>query len=252
MTLDDPSLDELLRRLHLANTRRIWSDLCQRAEKLDWSFRDFLCALVTDEVAHRQGTSLTKRIREARFPFHKTVEDFDFSYQSQLRRKLVGSFLGPDFVSEGRSLVLLGKPGRGKTHLAVAIALRAIHNGASARFVTAAALIEELSHHSRDGHLREALSDYLRPDVLVCDEVGYLTYGHDAANVLYHLVNERHLRRRAMIFTTNKPLKDWGHVLHDADLAEAILDRILERGRLIQLDGPSLRTKHLDQPSATH
>jgi len=82
--------------------------------------------------------------------------------------------------------------------------------------------------------------------------VGYLTYGHDAANVLYHLVNERHLRRRAMIFTTNKPLKDWGHVLHDPDLAEAILDRILERGRLIQLDGPSLRTKHLDEPKAPH
>jgi DNA replication protein DnaC len=160
MTLDDPSLDELLRRLHLANTRRIWSDLCQRAEKLDWSFRDFLCALVTDEVAHRQGTSLTKRIREARFPFHKTVEDFDFSYQSQLRRKLVGSFLGPDFVSEGRSLVLLGKPGRGKTHLAVAIALRAIHNGASARFVTAAALIDSPFN---SWTLRPASTPYCRP-----------------------------------------------------------------------------------------
>jgi hypothetical protein len=80
--------------------------------------------------------------------------------------------------------------------------------------------------------------------VLVIDEVGYLTYGPDAANVLYHVVNGRHLRRRPMIFTTNKALREWGRVLHDHDLAAAILDRVLERGRLITLDGPSARTRH--------
>jgi DNA replication protein DnaC len=248
MTLDDRSLDELLVRLHLANTRRVWSDLCRHAEQSGWSFRDFLCALLSQEVAHRQGTSLAKRIRDAHFPFQKTVEEFNFTYQSQLRPKLLGTYLGPDFVTQGRSAIFLGKPGRGKTHLAIAIALRAIHNGFSARFVTAAALIEELSQQSHAGHLREALADYIRPDVLVVDEVGYLTYGQDAANVLFHLVNERHLRRRAMLFTTNKPLKAWGRVLHDDDLAEALIDRILERGRLIHLDGPSVRTQHLDEP----
>jgi hypothetical protein len=81
--------------------------------------------------------------------------------------------------------------------------------------------------------------------VLVVDEVGYLTYGDDAANVLFHLVNERHKRRRAMVFTTNKVPRRWGKVLHDEDLAEAIVDRILERGRVVVLDGPSVRTKHL-------
>jgi DNA replication protein DnaC len=81
---------------------------------------------------------------------------------------------------------------------------------------------------------------------LLVDEVGYLTYGQDAANVLFHVVNDRHLRKRPMLFTTNKPLSDWGKVLHDEDLAAAILDRILERGRLIHLDGPSPRTRHLN------
>lgn len=109
MTLDDSSLDELLRRLHLANCRRIYRDLCLRAENNRWSFRDFLCALVSEHVAHRQGTSLQKRLRAARFPFLKTIEDFDFTYPSQLRFKLMGSFLGPDFVTDGRSLILLGK-----------------------------------------------------------------------------------------------------------------------------------------------
>lgn len=91
---------------------------------------------------------------------------------------------------------------------------------------------------------------YTHPAVLVVDEVGYLTYGTDAANMLFHVVNERHRRRRSMVFTTNKPLKAWGRVLHDEDLAQAILDRGLERGRLIRLDGPSIRTLHLNLDEA--
>lgn len=90
-----------------------------------------------------------------------------------------------------------------------------------------------------------ALPLYTHPAVLVVDEVGCLTYGTDAANMLFHVVNERHRRRRSMIFTTNKSLKAWGRVLHDEDLAQTILDRVLERGRLIRLDGPSIRTLHL-------
>ena len=150
-------------------------------------------------------------------------------------------------VSEGRNLILLGKSGRGKTHLAVAIAYRAIQNGYNASFVTATVLIEELSRASSEGRLRETLAGYLQPHVLVIDEVGYLSYGPDAANVLFHVVNERHLRRRPILFTTNKsPLTNWGDVLHDHDLAEAIVDRVLEKGRLIVVDGPSYRTRHLE------
>ncbi len=87
---------------------------------------------------------------------------------------------------------------------------------------------------------------YTHPHALSIDEVGYLTYGPDAANVLFHVVNDRHLRKRPMIFTTNKPLNEWGKVLHDEDMAAAILDRVLERGRFIHLDGPSGRTRHLN------
>jgi DNA replication protein DnaC len=240
-------LDGLLKRLHLANARRNWRTIVERAESERWSAREFLGVLATEEVAQRQQTRVQRAVRQARFPFLKTVDDFNFSLQSSLRLQLLGSYLSPEFVSEGRNLILLGKSGRGKTHLAVAIAYRAIQNGYNASFVTAAVLIEDLSRASGEGRLRDALPGYLQPHVLVIDEVGYLSYGPDAANVLFHVVNERHLRRRPIIFTTNKsPLTTWGEVLHDQDLAEAIVDRVLEKGRLIVVDGPSYRTRHLE------
>lgn len=246
----DIDLDRLLKRLHLANTRRIWRDLIVRAETEQWSFHNFLTTLVAEEIAQRTHTRLARLSRRAQFPFLKTIEEFDFTYQSTLRLALLGSALTADFVTEGRSLVLLGKPGRGKTHLAVAIAYRAIQNGFDALFVTAAELIDELSAAFRSGRLALALTRFTHPQVLVVDEVGYLTYGTDAANMLFHVVNDRHKRRRAMIFTTNKPLAAWGRVLHDEDLAQAIVDRVLERGRLLLLDGPSMRTKHLGLDAA--
>src|SRR5260370_35500541 len=99
-----------------------------------------------------------------------------------------------------------------------------------------------MSNASAKGLLHQSLSAYTRPHVLVIDEIGYLSYGPDAANVLLHVVNDRHLRKRPMIFTTNKPLSEWGKVLHDDDLPTAILVRVLDRGRLFHLDGPSGRT----------
>jgi DNA replication protein DnaC len=244
-------LDGLFKRLHLANARRVWRDLIARAEQEQWTYHQLLSVLVAEEIAQRQQTRLARLCRRAGFPFLKTIDDFDFSYQSTLRLALLGSALSPDFVTDGRALILSGKPGRGKTHLAIAIAYRAIQNGFDALFVTAAELIDDLSAAFRAGALTTTLPRYTHPDVLVVDEIGYLTYGTDAANMLFHVVNDRHRRKRAMIFTTNKSLSAWGRVLHDEDLAQAIIDRILERGRLLTLDGPSLRTRHLglDDPT---
>ena len=243
--LSEGQLQSLFRRLNLAHTRRIYQDVARRAENENWTYRDFLAVLLAEEVAHRKQTRLQRFTRKAHFPFFKTIDEFDFSLQTSLRQPLFASYLGPDFVTEGRSLILYGKEGRGKTHLAVAIGYRAIQNGFETLCATAAELIENLSNASKSGRLQQALLTYTRPHVLVIDEIGYLSYGPDAANVLFHVVNDRHLKKRPMIFTTNKPLNQWGKVLHDEDLAAAILDRVLERGRFIQLNGVSGRTRHL-------
>jgi len=154
---------------------------CQQVENEQWSPRKLLAVVFDNQIAQRKNTRVSREVRRAGFPFLKTIDDFDFTLQSTLRLALLGSYLGPELVAEGRCLVLTGKTGRGKTHVAVAIAYRAIQNGFTARFITA-----------------------------------------------------------------KSPFTEWGAALHDRDLAEAIVDRILERGRLIVMDGPSYRTRHLD------
>lgn len=240
-------LDRLLRRLHLPTVRRLYPELADRAENEGMSYRDYLAVLIAEEVAHRAQTRIERSVRRARFPFLATIEEFDFTFQRSLRLPLLSSYLGPELVTEGRSVVLLGPSGTGKTHLAISIAYRAIQNGYTALFVDADHLLERLSRAGQDGHLRDVLAEYVEPDVLVIDEVGYLSHRPDAANVLFHVVNERYLKRRPMVFTTNKPPAAWGRVLHDGDLAEAILDRVLERGRLIEMRGPSYRTRHIKE-----
>jgi len=240
-------LDGLLRRLHLPTIRRLYPELEERAAAEDMSHRNYLAVLVAEEVAHRAQTRIQRATRKARFPFLRTIEEFDFKLQSAVRLSLLGSYLGPELVSEGRSVIFGGRPGTGKTHLAVAIAYRAIQNGYDARFTTAAQLIDELSAAARNSELNDALVAYVQPHVLVIDEVGYLAYGTDAANVLFQVVDHRYLNGKPIIMTTNKDLEEWGAVLHDPDLAEAITDRVLERGRHIKLGGPSYRTRHLRQ-----
>lgn len=239
-------VEALLKRLHLPTVRRLYAGYATRAAAEGWSHRDFLALLLAEEVAHRNDTRIAKGARHAHFPFVKTIEEFNFVFQSSIRLQQLGPYLGPELVSEGRNLVLSGRPGRGKTHLAVAIGYRAIQNGFTARFVGASALIDELGEASRQGRLREATASWVEPDVLVVDEVGYLQHAANAANVLFGVVDQRYLKRKPLVFTTNKKLRAWGDVLHDQDLAEVILDRVLERGELIVLGGPSWRTKHVD------
>jgi DNA replication protein DnaC len=147
--------------------RRIYQRVAVRAEKESWSYRDFLALLLAEEVARRKQTRLQHCTCSAHFPFFKTIDEFDFTLQSTLRQSLLGSYLGLDFVTEGRSLILHGKTGRGKTHLAVAIGYRAIQNNFETLFTTAAEPIEDLSNVGKRGHRQESLTTYTHPHVLL-------------------------------------------------------------------------------------
>ena len=202
LSTNDLALDALLKRLHLAYTRRHWRDAVARAEREQWSYRDFIAVLAGEEVAHRAQTGIERRTRQARFLFLKTIEEFDFTHQSTLRQVMLGSYLAPEFVPSGAGLILHGKPGRGKTHLAIAIAYkghpqwlrcavrhrRRAHRGTQRRRRGPAACTRPSSASSAP-----ACSSSTRS--------GYLSLRDNAANVLYHVVNRRYLRHKPIVFT---------------------------------------------------
>jgi len=236
-------LDAGLKRLHLPTIRRTYTAVFAEAEKESWTHREVLEQLIAEEIANRAETRIQRSTHKAKFPFLKTIEEFDFEFQGSIKRQMLGRFLGPELVSDGRSLILLGRPGRGKTHLAVAIAYKAIQNGFDARFTTAAKLLADLNSASRGGVFEERIEPYTTPHVLVIDELGYLAYAQDAANSLFQVIDRRYLARKPVLITSNKEPGSWGDVLHDADLAEAIVDRLLEHGEVLALKGKSYRAR---------
>ena len=234
------SLEILLKRLGLSTVAHVLAELIPVAEREEWSYVQFLERLLSEEVAQRSENRIATQVAKAKFPFHATIETFDFTFRSDLKRQMLGRFLGPELVSDNRSLILEGPPGTGKTHLCVSIAFKAIQNGFTARFTTAAALINEL----KVAHdLNAALKPYIQPNVLVIDEMGYLGYGLGAADVLFQVVDHRYQQRKPILFTTNKPLRQWGRVLHDEELARAIIDRTLHYGEYLKFSGSSYRLK---------
>lgn len=234
------TLDVMLKRLGLSTVLRVLPEMTLVAEKEGWSYPQFLERLICEEIAQRSERRTANQIARAKFPFHATIESFDFTFRSDLKRQMLGRFLGPELVSDNRSLILEGPPGTGKTHLCISIAYKAIQNGFMARFTTAAALINDL----RVAHdLNLALKPYLQPHVLIIDEMGYLGYGPGAADVLFQVVDQRYLKGKPILLTTNKPLKQWGRVLHDEELARAIIDRTLHHGEYLKLNGASYRLK---------
>lgn len=238
----EPLLEAGLRRLHLPSVRQQYAPLEQAAREEGWSYSEYLERLVEEELAHRREKQIAQRVRRAGFPFLKTLEEFDFQFQQTIQRKMLGPYLGAELVSGGRSLILWGPSGVGKTALTIALAYKAIQHGARARFVTCTELIGHLVQERAKGQWEAALRQFLEPEVLVIDEVGYLTSGPYAANVLFPVVDKRYLAgNRPMLLTTNKDPQQWGAVLHDNDLSQAILDRLLHRGEVLKLGGRSYR-----------
>ena len=227
--------------------------LAERARAESWTHEEFLAACLQREVAARESHGGEGRVRAARFPARKSLEDFDFDHQRSLKREVITHLGTLDFVAAKDNVVFLGPPGTGKTHLSTGLGIRACQAGHRVAFATAAQWVARLADAHHNGSLQAELVKLVRYPLIVVDEVGYIPFEAEAANLFFQLVSSRY-ERASLIVTSNKPFGRWGEVFGDDTVAAAMIDRLVHHAEVIALKGDSYRLKDRDLgrvPAAT-
>jgi DNA replication protein DnaC len=235
----------LTRALKAPTLRESVDRLAERARAESWSHEEFLVACLQREVSARESHGGEGRIRAARFPARKSLEEFDFDHARGLKRDVIAHLGTLDFVAGKENAVFLGPPGTGKTHLAIGLAMRACQAGHRVAFATAAEWVSRLAEAHHAGRLQQELTKLARYPLLVVDEVGYIPFEPEAANLFFQLVSSRY-ERASVIVTSNKVFGRWGEVFGDDVVAAAMIDRLVHHAEVIALKGDSYRLKDRD------
>jgi DNA replication protein DnaC len=237
------SFEEQLEYLNLTHGLNHHAELTAEAAKAKWSHAEFLRRFIGAETAWRQDRALERRLRAARFPVRKSLDQFRWDWPKKINEAQVRHLFELRFVEDHANVVFCGGVGLGKTHLATALGFAACQAGHTVRFTTAVDAINALVAAQASHRLKTELKKYQAPDLLILDEIGYLPLDKAGADLLFQLVSQRY-ERGSIVLTTNKAFKQWPTIFNnDAGITAAILDRLLHCGETVVLEGKSFRMK---------
>lgn len=240
----EKSIKEYCKILSLPIVATTYEKESENAAKARISYQEYLYKVLQNQVLVRVDNSINAKIKKAKFPFIKSIEEFDFSFQPKIEEKLIIELCNLNFLKESKNILFVGPPGVGKTHLAISIGLKAAQARKRVLFFTAEDLINELITAEMSKRLQEYIDSLSRIDLLIIDELGYLEIGKHAASMFFKLISKRY-ERTSTIVTSNKPFEEWGEIFGDEVVATAILDRLLHHSYPFLIQGKSYRMKEL-------
>jgi DNA replication protein DnaC len=235
-------IQEHLQHLKLQRIHEHLESRLEEASRNNVSYSDFLDQLLGEEVSAKKEKNISMRTSMARFPFIKTLESFDFAFQPSIDKKRIKELATGRFIANGENVILLGPPGVGKTHLAVALGIKAVTEGCRTHFTQAMPLVASLTKAYAENRIEERLKFYCQPKLLIIDEIGYIPIDRHGAHLFFQLISRRY-ERGALIVTSNRSFSQWNEIFGDTVIATAILDRILHHSTTVNIKGHSYRLK---------